>query len=110
MLLLDPAPVFEALLDDLQAGVDKALIARRFHQAVVRAILTAAETVRALYDINIVTLSGGVFMNRYLTERALSDLQAAGFTIALNRELPPNDASVSYGQAVIGLHSNEGGQ
>lgn len=73
-------------------------------------ILTAAETVRALYDINIVTLSGGVFMNRYLTERALSDLQAAGFTIALNRELPPNDASVSYGQAVIGLHSNEGGQ
>ena len=84
--------------------------ARRFHEAVVRAILTAAETVRALYDINIVTLSGGVFMNRYLTERALSDLQAAGFTIALNRELPPNDASVSYGQAVIGLHSNEGGQ
>ena len=110
VLLLDPAPVFEALLDDLQAGVDKALIARRFHEAVVRAILTAAETVRALYDINIVTLSGGVFMNRYLTERALSDLQAAGFTIALNRELPPNDASVSYGQAVIGLHSNEGGQ
>ena len=110
VLLLDPAPAFEALLDDLQAGVDKALIARRFHEAVVRAILTAAETVRALYDINIVTLSGGVFMNRYLTERALSDLQAAGFTIALNRELPPNDASVSYGQAVIGLHSNEGGQ
>lgn len=110
VLLLDPASVFEALLDDLQAGVDKALIARRFHEAVVRAILTAAETVRALYDINIVTLSGGVFMNRYLTERALSDLQAAGFTIALNRELPPNDASVSYGQAVIGLHSNEGGQ
>ena len=87
--------MFEALLDDLQAGVDKALIARRFHEAVVRAILTAAETV--LHD-------------RYLTERALSDLQAAGFTIALNRELPPNDASVSYGQAVIGLHSNEGGQ
>lgn len=110
VLLLDPASVFEALLDDLQAGVDKALIARRFHEAVVRAILTAAETVRALYDINIVTLSGGVFMNRYLTERALIELQAAGFTIALNRELPPNDASVSYGQAVIGLHSNEGGQ
>lgn len=36
VLLLDPASVFEALLDDLQAGVDKALIARRFHEAVVR--------------------------------------------------------------------------
>ena len=110
VLLFDPASVFEALLDDLEAGVDKAIIARRFHEAVVRAILTAAETVRALYDINIVTLSGGVFMNRYLMERALYELQEAGFTIALNRELPPNDASVSYGQAVIGLHSNEGGR
>lgn len=36
VLLLDPASVFEALLDDLQAGVDKALIARRFHEAVVQ--------------------------------------------------------------------------
>lgn len=110
VLLLDPAPVFEALLDDLEAGVEKPTIARRFHEAVSSAILTLAETVRALYDIAIVTLSGGVFMNRYLMERVLCELQEAGFTIALNRELPPNDASVSYGQAVIGLHSNEEGQ
>ena len=110
VLLFDPAAVFEALLDDLEAGVDKPIIARRFHEAVVRAILTAAETVRALYDINIVTLSGGVFMNRYLMERALHELQEAGFTVALNRELPPNDASVSYGQAVVGLHSKKEGQ
>ncbi len=110
VLLLDPAPVFEALLDDLEAGVEKPTIARRFHEAVSSAILTLAETVRALYDIAIVTLSGGVFMNRYLMERVLCELQGTGFTIALNRELPPNDASVSYGQAVIGLHSNEEGQ
>lgn len=106
VLLFDPAPVFEALLDDLEAGVEKPLIARRFHEAVVAAIVTLAEAVRSLYEINVVTLSGGVFMNRYLMERALCELQEAGFTIALNRELPPNDASVSYGQAVIGLHSN----
>lgn len=45
VLLLDPASVFEALLDDLQAGVDKALIARRFHEAVVRAHPYGGETV-----------------------------------------------------------------
>jgi hydrogenase maturation protein HypF len=110
VLLIDPAPVFEALLDDLETGVEKPLIARRFHEAVVAVILTLAEAVRAFYDINEVTLSGGVFMNRYLMERVLGELQEAGFTVALNRELPPNDASVSYGQAVIGLHSNEEGQ
>ena len=106
VLLFDPEPVFQALLDDLEAGVEKPLIARRFHEAVVAAVLTLAEAVRSLYEINIVVLSGGVFMNRYLMERVLCELQEAGFTIALNRELPPNDACVSYGQAVIGLHSN----
>ena len=107
VLLLDPAPVFEALLDDLQAGVDKALIARRFHEAwCVPSSRQQRPCARSTTSIS--SRFRWSFMNRYLTERALSDLQAAGFTIALNRELPPNDASVSYGQAVIGLHSNEG--
>ena len=46
-------------------------------------------------------LSGGVFMNRYLLEHTLAALEAAGFTVALNKELPCNDGGVSFGQAVI---------
>lgn len=103
VLLLDPAPLFGAMLDDLQANVPVHVIARRFHDAVVEAVVTMAELVRAMYGINVVTLSGGVFMNRYLTEHALIQLQEAGFTVALNKELPPNDASISYGQAVLAL-------
>ena len=41
-------------------------------------------------------------MNRYLTEQALIQLQERGFTVAMNKDLPPNDASISYGQAVLG--------
>lgn len=107
ILLLDPAPVFEAVLDDIAAGIPAAIIAKRFHDAFVEAILNCAELVRAMYGIEIVTLSGGVFMNRYLLEKALSCLAERGFTVALNRELPPNDASISYGQAVLALHSHE---
>jgi hydrogenase maturation protein HypF len=45
-------------------------------------------------------------MNRYLVQHAVRRLVDAGFSVALNRELPPNDASVSFGQAVVALARN----
>lgn len=105
VLLLDAAPVFEAMLNDLEAGLPVTLIARWFHDAFVRVMEDMAELIRATYDINTIALGGGVFMNRYLVERTLAQLQERGFTIALNWDLPPNDASISYGQAVLGLQT-----
>ena len=107
VLLLDAAPVFKALLDDLAAGVPVGVIARRFHDAFVQAIADVAELCRALYGIGTVALSGGVFMNRYLIENALETLERAGFAVAVNRELPPNDGCVSYGQAVVAWAAND---
>lgn len=105
VLLLDAAPVFEAMLDDLEEGLPVALIARWFHDAFVRIMEDMSELIRATYGIDTIALGGGVFMNRYLMERTLAQLQERGFTIALNRDLPPNDASISYGQAVLGLQA-----
>ena len=101
VILLDAEATFHALLDDLAAGVPVSVIGRRFHDAMVSAIVMSAELVRALYGIATVALSGGVFMNRYLTEHVLADLAAAGFTAAINRDLPPNDGCISLGQAVV---------
>lgn len=101
VILLDAGATFHALLDDLEAGVPVSVIGRRFHDAMVSAIVMSAELVRALYGIATVALSGGVFMNRYLTEHVLADLAAAGFTAAINRDLPPNDGCISLGQAVV---------
>ena len=101
VVLLDAEPTFRALLDDREAGVPLPVIARRFHDAFVRAVVTVAELVRGLYGIDVVALSGGVFMNRYLVEHALARLEEAGFTAAVNRDLPPNDGCVSFGQAVV---------
>ena len=102
---MDVAPVFAAMLDDMQASVPTSVIAARFHGAFVEAIVNVAELVRATYGIEVMALAGGVFMNRYLMERTLARLQERGFTVALNKELPPNDASISYGQAVLGLQA-----
>ena len=104
VVLMDAAPLFQALLDDVEAGVSISMIARRFHDAFVNAIVAQAQLVDAVYGIRTVVLSGGVFMNRYLTEHALAALEQGGFTVAINRDLPPNDGCISYGQAVVARH------
>ena len=104
VLQLDPEPVFRALLDDVEAGVPTGAIARRFHEAFVRAIVEMAQIVEAVYGVRTVVLSGGVFMNRYLVEHAVPALADLGYTVAMNRDLPPNDACVSFGQAVVALN------
>lgn len=101
VVLFDAEGTFRALLDDTAAGVPVAVIARRFHDALVSAVVMGAELVRAMYGIATVVLSGGVFMNRYLVEHVLPALAEAGFTAAINRDLPPNDGCISYGQAVV---------
>ncbi|MEG0990749.1 carbamoyltransferase HypF [Gordonibacter sp.] len=101
VVLLDAAGTFRALLDDFAAGVPVSLVARRFHDAFVQAIVDISLLVRGVYDIETVVLTGGVFMNRYLVEHALAALEVAGFTVAVNRDLPPNDGCISFGQAVV---------
>ena len=101
VLIFDAAPTFAALLDDMRAGVCADEIALRFHNAFVELIVNASQLFRALYDISVVALSGGVFLNRYIMEHAVPALVDAGCTVALNREVPPSDGCISLGQAVI---------
>ncbi|MBR0406070.1 MAG: carbamoyltransferase HypF [Eggerthellaceae bacterium] len=101
VVLFDAHQTISAVLDDITAGVSAGEISLRFHNAIVEAIVQVSELVRALYGIDLVTLSGGCFMNRYLVEQATVRLGAAGFTVALNASLPPNDGCISYGQAVV---------
>ncbi|NPD31091.1 hydrogenase maturation protein HypF [Eggerthellaceae bacterium zg-1084] len=101
VVMLDAAPTFRALLDDLVADVPVAVVSARFHGALVQAVADVAELVRAAYGIDQVALSGGSFMNRFLIENCLDQLGQRGFTVAVNADLPPNDGCISYGQAVV---------
>jgi hydrogenase maturation protein HypF len=82
---------------DKRAGVSASLIAARFHNALVAWILEVA----AIAKLKQVVLSGGVFQNRYLTERAAAALEARGFTVHTHRQVPPNDGGIALGQAVM---------
>jgi hydrogenase maturation protein HypF len=45
--------------------------------------------------------SGGVFQNRYLTERAAAALEWKGFTVHTHRQVPPNDGGIALGQVAM---------
>jgi hydrogenase maturation protein HypF len=95
--VLDWEPLVEAVLEDLQRGVKPGIIAGRFHNALVDAILGVA---RAVGEPR-VALTGGCFQNRWLTERAARRLGEAGFEVLLHRQVPPNDGGISLGQVAV---------
>ncbi|MFH1533265.1 MAG: carbamoyltransferase HypF [Pseudomonadota bacterium] len=106
-LSLPLAPLFRAVLHDLDAGVDIPIIARRFHNSVAALTSQAACHLREVSGIKAVALTGGVFQNRLLTRLAGDTLAGDGFTVLLHRQVPCNDGGISLGQAVIARHPTD---
>ena len=96
-LVLDWQPLIEAILADLARAVDPAVMAARFHNALVEAIVAVAGRVGEAR----VALTGGCFQNRLLTERAAQRLAQAGHQVLLHRQVPPNDGSICLGQLAV---------
>jgi hydrogenase maturation protein HypF len=93
----DWAPLIRSVTQDKQDGVAAPLISARFHNALVNWIVEVANASR----VKQVVFSGGVFQNRYLTERAAAVLESQGFAVYTHRQVPPNDGGVALGQAVM---------
>ncbi|MBN1893495.1 hypothetical protein JW906_03325, partial [bacterium] len=51
--------------------------------------------------LSVVALSGGCFMNRFLSERLSSGLSSEGFDVLTHSLVPANDGGLALGQAVI---------
>ncbi len=91
-----------AIFEDIVAGVDRARIARRFHQSVADLVLGVCGRLRDSSGVNTVALSGGVFQNRLLVELIVPRLTGEGFTELRHGQVPPNDGGISLGQVAIG--------
>ncbi len=97
-MLLDPAPLWPALLGDIAAGAPVSLIAARFHAGLARGI---AQVVAALRVTGRVALSGGVFQNRLLLELVVRRLTAQGLDVLTHRSVPASDGGLALGQAAV---------
>jgi hydrogenase maturation protein HypF len=102
LLLLDPAPIWPLMLDDLRAGTDKGEIARRFHQGLIDSLVRLALRLAQREGVETLALSGGVFQNRTLFEGVVTSLRKAGLDVLTHRQVPSNDGGLSLGQAAVG--------
>ena len=95
----DWRPLFRALLADLRAGVTATLCAARFHNALAG---WAAEVV-ARHPGPDVVLSGGCFLNAYLTVRTQEMIERQGRRVYRHSRIPPGDGGLAVGQLAVGL-------
>lgn len=108
--------LFQAIYGDLMAGVDKALIAWRFHQTLADTILDFCQTLRTENCVNSPTgqqyntvgLSGGVFQNALLLSLVKQRLQAHQFRVLSHTVVPPNDGGLALGQAMLAIQRLRG--
>ena len=86
-----------AVIEDSRAKVSVPLISAKFHNALVNWIVEVATQAKLAQ----VVLSGGVFQNCYLVERAAALLESKGFTVFTHQRVPPNDGGIALGQVVL---------
>ncbi|MBL8295480.1 MAG: hypothetical protein JNN08_26780 [Bryobacterales bacterium] len=85
------------MVADVAAGCAPAVMAAKFHNALARWIVSVAEEAGEQQ----VVLSGGVFQNGILLERASALLGDRGFRVFTHRAVPANDGGLALGQAVL---------
>ena len=76
-------------------------VAARFHNSLARLLAEACALLRDRTGLNEVSLAGGVFQNGLLLARLYDLLSEQGFTILTHTRTPPNDGSISLGQAAV---------
>jgi hydrogenase maturation protein HypF len=105
-LLLDQRIMIKQIVDDIKNRIDPAVISAKFHNTIAKGLLEMVKSAAQNKSLNKVTISGGVFCNRYLTWHLIRLLQTDGFSVLYNRDFPANDACVSVGQAAIAAHKS----
>ncbi len=101
LLEIDPAPMWWALLHDLQSGYDRATVAAHFHQGLLQVLVDSCALLAAQHALKTVVLSGGVLQNVLLFTHLQARLQARGLTVLTHSQVPTNDGGLSLGQAAI---------
>lgn len=105
--VIDPAPMFHALVADLAAGRPPADIAAAFHAGLARAFCAPACALVASGRAGAVALSGGCFQNATLLALCLHELD--GVPVLVPHRVPANDGGLALGQALVAAARLAGG-
>jgi hydrogenase maturation protein HypF len=93
----DWSPLLPALLSKHDSAGTRASI---FHASLADALLLQARQARSEHGIRHISLGGGVFQNRVLTDQACRLLENDGFEVHLPADIPVNDGGLCVGQVL----------
>lgn len=101
LYIVDPAPLFISLIEDLKKKVAPSIMSAKFHNSISNMIDKVSVKLRDAVATEKIVLSGGVFLNRYLTDRVRPQLLSKGFESVENERVAVADSGISVGQALI---------
>ena len=101
VIVIDWTPVIKGILRDLKAKRSKHEISLKFHNAICYMIRDVSKLLRKKYRIDKVSMSGGVFQNKYIVRNVKLLLNESGFKAYMHRNVPAHDGNIALGQAVL---------
>jgi hydrogenase maturation protein HypF len=104
LLQLDLCKMIEQIITDIKEKLAASFISAKFHNTLAAGLLEMAEQAGEDRKLNTIALSGGVFCNRYLTNRLVKLLKKNDFCVLFNQDYPSNDGGIALGQAVVGSY------
>ena len=99
--IVNTEEMFHQIVNEMDKHKNIREIATQFHNTIADFTLLMCVKIRNKYNINVVVLSGGVFQNSFLLNQIIIKLAEKDFKIFIHQKMPPNDACISLGQAVI---------
>ena len=106
--VLSGADLVRAAAADVLRGVPAGVVAARFHRGLADGLVALVEQARDGSGLSTVALSGGVVQNVVLPTLLTDRLAARGCTVLTHSRVPPNDAGISFGQAVVAAARDRG--
>ncbi len=91
--------LIRSIVEDVRNGVPAAVVAARFHRAVVELVVDVVDRARGIYGPLPIVLGGGVFQNAVLLHGVLDALDGAN--VLWPQQLPANDGGLALGQVLI---------
>ena len=89
--------VIKDIVKDIEKRMAPSAISAKFHNSIVLMVLKVAKR----FKIKKIILSGGVFQNKFLTDRILKKLSENGFKVYMHSRIQTNDSGIPMGQIAI---------
>ena len=105
--IIDTDPIFDGMLKDIKKGRGNKVIATKFHNSMAGIVISMVKRLSKELRICNIALSGGVFQNRFLMNRALEGLEKSGLNIFTNKKYSIGDFNIALGQYHVSCNTSK---